>query len=1054
MNFYNEDEKKAGIPVIPGAASPFRKTSAFGKAPMFSRAAGGFVDRLKNLSRRDMAFVAIGLSVLVMAPVAEYMISQPSQDNVLKGNEFSVRSADGPFEPGIHGLSQGSADGSGEVITPLTARDPASLILGSQSSQPVLPPAVTAPPSSSWRDAVTDSGRAAFSAATKSAGVPTVIPKMQAGLRGFTSFGGDGSSRTSGTLGGGKIIDDAKSSSSKAAKRSMIGPVAMAGYKGVASGTPNSASKGAFEKLRGQADKSASNFSGGSAMNSLDKAAADAVQLGAGTGGAGGLGEGEKTKGGNNYDNKYKHERSGESLAEAAAKARQQKALEWEFFKKYEIKKTIVNAVVNAFATTLGEFISGNMKSALGMSGGGAPEYVCLTQIRPLPETDPLFCDLKTNTKIKDRSSDEKTITNWNGGNTRALCPCGVKKASEYNAVQGGGAETGTGNNTTGGAGSGTGNGTPEQIAAESKSFDEALFAILQNAGEGVDNYDNGKKLFKNSSAITNSQSGLTGLFAMDNSPFAVLSRGIATDVNSFQGKLNTFNAEISQAESKNSESLSAADKLIKDVDAKLGTDIRKDGSVAVDTEDTESMQVELRKAKAAAEKIKVEVSSRTKSLAFLGKAAGFYADQVDVVRSAVLAMRTSGDAIRGISEGEAEVLNGITEDKANEKKAEVQGSFDKLWKQQGEGDAATASGAVRNALDLRGAKKVDEWKMNDDDSVKNEATAWDAASPRFASERQGGQEGFAGARLPIETNIAAVIKRAKFELHTDLEAIKLDPTTIKGDSNNAIARIAQIRADLKLDPAATPGGTGPGTDTPASTTTVTGGGNGSGSGSGVTNAATARADSVLSDGTQRMALNQPVMDGINSKSDNCTSTECKGRLADARTAMGDMTTKIGEIQELQRKAMQPGANVAQLDAEIQQKQRELHAADTRFDEASKRVAALEGYRPPKPPSQPTAGQIAKQEDINKAEFHVRAIDACYVGTSGFKTGASARCERELATRTATTVLTARAWRGDVISSNDAAYRATLLRNLANERGTAYGWASTCLRTIPSGCSR
>ena len=118
MNFYNDDDKKAGAPVIPGAASPFKKTSAFGKSPMFSRAAGSIFDRLKNLSRKDMAFVGIGLSVLVMAPVAEYMMSQPAETNMLTGDEFKGKRGEGPNDLGMGGLSTGSSDGSGEVITP------------------------------------------------------------------------------------------------------------------------------------------------------------------------------------------------------------------------------------------------------------------------------------------------------------------------------------------------------------------------------------------------------------------------------------------------------------------------------------------------------------------------------------------------------------------------------------------------------------------------------------------------------------------------------------------------------------------------------------------------------------------------------------------------------------------------------------------------------------------------------------------------------------------------------------------------------------------------
>jgi hypothetical protein len=805
MNFYNEDEKKAGIPVIPGAASPFRKTSAFGKAPMFSRAAGSFVDRLKNLSRRDMAFVAIGLSVLVMAPVAEYMISQPSQDNVLKGNDFAQRHGDaGPFEPGINGLSQGSADGSGEVITPLTSRDPASLILGSQSSQPVLPPAVTAPPSSSWRDAVTDSGRAAFTAAAKSVGAPTVIPRMSASLRGFTSFGGDGSSRTSGSLSGGKIIDDAKSASSKAAKRSMIGPVAMAGYKGVATGNPNSSSKGAFEKLRGAADKSASNFSGGSAMNSLDKAAADAVQIGAGAGGAGGLGEGEKTKGGGNYDNKYKHERSGESLAEAAAKARQQKALEWEFFKKYEIKKTIVNAVVNAFATTLGEFISGNMKSALGMSGGGSPAYVCLGPASGKKIEDCHNPAPFNNTRmVLPPTTDSKVLDSWTKFNQ---CPCGYHLKSDYYASGAAGGTTGADTTTTN-TGAGTGTGTPEQIAVEAKSFDEALFAILQNVKEGVGNRENGKKLWKNSVAITDSKTGLSGVFATSGSHFETVLAGISGKLDTVATSVNAFEMKALEAETKTGEAAAVAEKLMKDIDAKLAAPIvKQEGSEAVDTTQTESMQVTLRSERANAVAKLADMRIKKDYSAYLKRAAVFYNNQIGVLRASLPAMRQKGDPVRTVSEAEAQVLAGITEDKANEKKTEVQASFDKLWKSEAD------PSAMKGALDVRGAKKVGEWKMDDKEALDAEAVVWEPASPLNAAKRD--RSKFTGANLPVNQDLASVIKRAKFELPDDVAGLQGEPAKIIKDADDAIAALNASRTALGLG-AATPNPVTPNPVTP-----------------------------------------------------------------------------------------------------------------------------------------------------------------------------------------------------------------------------------------------
>ena len=68
MNLNNEDEKKDGFPPIIG--SSFKKSASFGKSPGFLKSTGSIMERLKNLSRKDMAFVGIGLSVLVMAPVA------------------------------------------------------------------------------------------------------------------------------------------------------------------------------------------------------------------------------------------------------------------------------------------------------------------------------------------------------------------------------------------------------------------------------------------------------------------------------------------------------------------------------------------------------------------------------------------------------------------------------------------------------------------------------------------------------------------------------------------------------------------------------------------------------------------------------------------------------------------------------------------------------------------------------------------------------------------------------------------------------------------------
>jgi hypothetical protein len=373
MGIFNDDKKDdEGGPVMARSGSSFKKTtSPFGRSQGFAKAAGSIKDRIKNLSKKDLAFVGMGLSILVAAPVAEHIISAPpSQSDLTAGFGDRRKGAlDGSlYEPGINSLSQGSPDGSGEVITPLSSRDPASLIIGSPSSQPPAPP--SAPPSD-VRDAPRDVARNAAAAAMRSAGVPTVIPKMQTALRGISSIGGD--TRTAGTLGGGQILASAKSASGKAASRSMVGPVGGPGYGGVAS-SQRSANKGAYESLRGQADKAASNFSGGSGMGSLERAAGESINV---PGGPGGMPGQDDEKSGKPSLNSTKDVRQmgGESLAQMAARMRMQKALEWEFYLKYDIPKQLINALIGGVAGSLQEMAKKATNSLTGQDSTAKPKY-------------------------------------------------------------------------------------------------------------------------------------------------------------------------------------------------------------------------------------------------------------------------------------------------------------------------------------------------------------------------------------------------------------------------------------------------------------------------------------------------------------------------------------------------------------------------------------------------------------------------------------------------------------------------------------------------------
>ena len=603
MNLYNEDEKRDGAPVIPSGASSFKKSSAFGK-PMFSRTAGGIMERLKNLSRKDMAFVGIGLSVLVMAPVAEYMTSKPSTDNLLTpgfGSREGSSATGGVYEPGINALSQGSPDGSGEVITPLSSRDPASLILGSQPAQPVMPP-VTAPPSSSFRDSMKDVGRNAFSEAAKATGAPTPVPRMQSTLRNVGSFfsGGEGS-RTGGTMGGGKIIDDARSASSKAAGRSMVGPVATAGYRGVASNTPNSSSKGAYEKLRSQADRSASNFSGTSAMNSLDKAASDAIDIGKGGGGLGAGGDSEKTGKPSNSTTKYDHSRSGETLEEAAAKLRQQKALDWEFFKKYEIKKQIITAIVGAVSTSIGKFVGDSIDGVLNPSG---PAPKCWN---PPICSDGVSCGgiavtylgakwWENGKKLSDLCSIAGApvaygtkVGKESSSTTQEVCICGKGGSPSSGAPAEGGTGGTGGTGDTGGPGNSTSSTPPQHSAAAVNSLKDYDGLLTDMVGYVTDTENSVKKSTDSLTSFVGAVQNLSPLAKAKSNKLGNLRDAAESELTGFKTKLEASQAKMTVVQPKYgafAKQVNEISKLCKNKDdCKL--DMNRDAELSAKTEMT-----------------------------------------------------------------------------------------------------------------------------------------------------------------------------------------------------------------------------------------------------------------------------------------------------------------------------------------------------------------------------------------------------------------------------------------------------------------------------------
>ncbi|TBR19950.1 hypothetical protein EPO15_13815, partial [bacterium] len=108
----NSSDKLVGMPLFRGAGQ--KSNSLLG--------------RLKALKTKDMAFIGAGLAVLVMAPLAEYLISEGEDTDkaLTQGfaqNGMQFPGVGDPSEPGIMGLARGGVPGdASDVITPLNAR--------------------------------------------------------------------------------------------------------------------------------------------------------------------------------------------------------------------------------------------------------------------------------------------------------------------------------------------------------------------------------------------------------------------------------------------------------------------------------------------------------------------------------------------------------------------------------------------------------------------------------------------------------------------------------------------------------------------------------------------------------------------------------------------------------------------------------------------------------------------------------------------------------------------------------------------------------------------
>ncbi|MBI5596621.1 MAG: hypothetical protein HY928_11075, partial [Elusimicrobia bacterium] len=183
-------DKLAGMPMFRGAAAGAKPNSLLG--------------RMKNLKTKDLAFIGAGLAVLVMAPLAEYLISESGEANGPMTQGFDHKgsmfpSGSDPNEMG-NMLARGGLIGENpDVITPINARDPSSLIIapgGEKEAPPVTPPVEPkrdAPKDNMW-DKVVSSAKSGASTAARKVGLPKPNARMAGAISGLRGAAGGSTS--------------------------------------------------------------------------------------------------------------------------------------------------------------------------------------------------------------------------------------------------------------------------------------------------------------------------------------------------------------------------------------------------------------------------------------------------------------------------------------------------------------------------------------------------------------------------------------------------------------------------------------------------------------------------------------------------------------------------------------------------------------------------------------------------------------------------------------------------------------------------------------------
>lgn len=354
----------------------------------------GLFDRLRNLSKKDFAYLAAASGVVITLPFAEHYMVKPEASPRVSGFSTGRSAGSGSgdvFEPGNGAYAPGGvAGGVSDVVTPLSARDPSSLIIGPGDGQQaqVLPMQTQTMPNtpSPVKDSpITSAARAGASSATNAATGPFMpSSKLQAHVRGLESVAGGGKV-SGGDLWGGKVIAAAKSTPNMSSVGGSVAPKAMSGYNGVARSRTSSGSNSAMEDLKRGAAGAADFLNARNAVQSLDRAA-EASVFGGGTaagGNSGGPGEGQGYKGGgvNNTSNSAQRSVGKESLeselARTKALADLQRQIKWKDYLKLELPKQIIDTLSKAIMDPIGKAISSKISDALAGPSGPTMCYVC-----------------------------------------------------------------------------------------------------------------------------------------------------------------------------------------------------------------------------------------------------------------------------------------------------------------------------------------------------------------------------------------------------------------------------------------------------------------------------------------------------------------------------------------------------------------------------------------------------------------------------------------------------------------------------------------------------